>query len=145
MKHAVCKAEAMQVPLSLDPMLQELLEDLVGQVQPLLVERMVLRPSAAVVEASDYLSHKHDARAEWISRGVFMVSEPCLLWTWSKNVGIFLEVHDRVLILVEEMPCSSVFPRVWTISRTMFDQKSLILSMFRQDLELRTGCKTRRR
>ena len=56
LKHACLKAEAMQVPLSVDCQLQDLLDNV-----RVVRERMVLRPSAALVEASDYLSHKHDA------------------------------------------------------------------------------------
>jgi len=72
LRHALSKADAMQVPLSVDSRLYSTLcaaarkwgarGSSVVQVQ----ERLLLRPSNGVVEASDVLSNKHD----WIQTSV---------------------------------------------------------------------------
>mmetsp|Transcript_181497 Transcript_181497/g.576179 ORF Transcript_181497/g.576179 Transcript_181497/m.576179 type:complete len:91 (+) Transcript_181497:156-428(+) len=63
--HVVTKAEAMKVKLSLDMYMQIDLEHVVkdrcgkGTIA-VASDRLVLRPSNGVVEASDYLSGEHD-------------------------------------------------------------------------------------
>ena len=61
--HAVAKADEMGVELWAEPRHEGLLAELVrggaGAVAPA-SGRLELRPSNGVVEASDYLSHKHD-------------------------------------------------------------------------------------
>lgn len=63
--HAIEKAEAMKVPLSVDPDLAQALvaaggdQGATGNVQPV-CESLVLRPSNGVCEASDFLSARHD-------------------------------------------------------------------------------------
>lgn len=65
LRHAIAKADAMEVPLLVDPRLTQVLlavaQDFgsggaVGQIH----ERLVLRPTNGVCEASDYLSNRHD-------------------------------------------------------------------------------------
>lgn len=59
----MAKAERMGVALSLEPHLEGLVASLApaGRARVSAVQdKLVLRPSKAVVEASDYLSHKHD-------------------------------------------------------------------------------------
>ncbi|CAJ1383073.1 unnamed protein product [Effrenium voratum] len=63
--HAMSKADAMNVPLSVDPGLADLLQRIIDHhacshdvVE--VSERILLRPSHAIVEASDYLSYEHD-------------------------------------------------------------------------------------
>jgi len=65
--HAVTKANAMGVMLSCEPKIASELSAAAAKANPSLVpvvmymqDRLVLRPSNAVVEASDYLSNKHD-------------------------------------------------------------------------------------
>jgi len=75
MLHAMSKADAMGVPLSVDECMEEDLERAFGaRAEAAAVdsdvarmgdlrqvsERLLLRPSNAIVEASDYLSHLHD-------------------------------------------------------------------------------------
>jgi len=70
LRHVVGKAEAMRVRLSVDTYLQGELESVVyerGRPSPVPAgsieirsDRLVLRPSNGVLEASDYLSDKHD-------------------------------------------------------------------------------------
>jgi hypothetical protein len=64
-EHALNKAEAMQVPLSVDPRMASHLNTVVAQLGATgtvrqTTERMVLRPSNSIVESSDFLSQKHD-------------------------------------------------------------------------------------
>ena len=65
--HAAAKAAAMGVPLSVEPSLAAALADAVGTHLggtradvALAADRLVLRPSNGVLEASDFLSNKHD-------------------------------------------------------------------------------------
>jgi len=65
LSHAMRKAEDMNVTLSVDTYMGDLLQRLIDRhacshdaVE--IRERILLRPSKAVLEASDYLSHKHD-------------------------------------------------------------------------------------
>lgn len=67
LRHAATKAAAMGVGLSVEPFLERQLaglvtEHLAGSAEDVAVsnDRLVLRPSNGVLEASDYLSHKHD-------------------------------------------------------------------------------------
>lgn len=65
LSHAVEKAEAMGIPLSLDPMLSRELALVCSKrrvqcTSRMILERLVLRPSNGVCEASDFLSHRHD-------------------------------------------------------------------------------------
>eukprot|EP00747_Dinoflagellata_sp_TGD_P210939 gnl/TRDRNA2_/TRDRNA2_84161_c0_seq1.p1 gnl/TRDRNA2_/TRDRNA2_84161_c0~~gnl/TRDRNA2_/TRDRNA2_84161_c0_seq1.p1 ORF type:complete len:415 (+),score=72.07 gnl/TRDRNA2_/TRDRNA2_84161_c0_seq1:3-1247(+) len=65
MRHALLKSEKMRVPLSIDKDLREVMEANVAALgltgtMCTTVEKMVLRPSNGIVEASDYLSKKHD-------------------------------------------------------------------------------------
>ena len=59
LERAVAKAAAMDVMLSVDPADRRLLKAIVGAVADRR-DRLVLRPSNGVVEASDYLTPKHD-------------------------------------------------------------------------------------
>lgn len=64
LRHAISKSKDMSIPLLADRRLLNLMTRLarsmrVGEVQ-LTTERMLLRPSNGVVEASDYLSTRHD-------------------------------------------------------------------------------------
>ncbi|CAK9071895.1 Uncharacterized protein SCF082_LOCUS35475 [Durusdinium trenchii] len=59
LSHAIAKAEEMKVTLSVDTMLGDLLQRLLdtsGATAVEVAERILLRPSHAIVEASDYLS-----------------------------------------------------------------------------------------
>mmetsp|Transcript_1283 Transcript_1283/g.1866 ORF Transcript_1283/g.1866 Transcript_1283/m.1866 type:complete len:469 (+) Transcript_1283:273-1679(+) len=67
--HAAAKAEKMGVALSLDTYAKRTAQQVIesraelwakGATLEVRQDRMVLRPSVGVVEASDYLSHKHD-------------------------------------------------------------------------------------
>ncbi|CAK9111571.1 unnamed protein product [Durusdinium trenchii] len=63
LSHAIAKAEEMKVTLSVDTMLGDLLQRLLdtsGATAVEVAERILLRPSHAIVEASDYLSYQHD-------------------------------------------------------------------------------------
>eukprot|EP00933_Yihiella_yeosuensis_P035263 TRINITY_DN28784_c0_g3_i3.p1 TRINITY_DN28784_c0_g3~~TRINITY_DN28784_c0_g3_i3.p1 ORF type:complete len:455 (+),score=101.41 TRINITY_DN28784_c0_g3_i3:36-1400(+) len=70
LNHAINKAEDMGVRLSVQPGARQALESLLGQREQqggevtTVSERLVLRPSNAVVEASDYLSPEHDWHQE---------------------------------------------------------------------------------
>merc|ERR1712048_629200 len=61
----IAKADAMDAKLSVDPYTQRALEEVIreqgsaGRVE-MASEKLVMRPSNGVVEASDYLSGKHD-------------------------------------------------------------------------------------
>merc|ERR1719265_1652878 len=59
LRHAIAKAQAMGVALSVDRSFGALLESLVAP-DTIYQEHHILRPSNGVVEASDYLSSKHD-------------------------------------------------------------------------------------
>ncbi|CAE7465435.1 unnamed protein product [Symbiodinium sp. CCMP2592] len=60
--HAISKADAMGVPLSVDLMQATALHSLLGSSRDVeeISEKMLLRASNAIVEASDYLSSEHD-------------------------------------------------------------------------------------
>jgi len=62
LKHAVAKADAMGLPLSVDTYLGYELAEVVGNRGTVreVEDRLVLRPSNGVMEASDYLSNEHD-------------------------------------------------------------------------------------
>ncbi|CAE7562954.1 unnamed protein product [Symbiodinium microadriaticum] len=65
--HAISKADAMGVPLSVDLMQAAALHSLLGSSRDVeeISEKMLLRASNAIVEASDYLSSEHD----WVQDG----------------------------------------------------------------------------
>mmetsp|Transcript_54390 Transcript_54390/g.158781 ORF Transcript_54390/g.158781 Transcript_54390/m.158781 type:complete len:283 (-) Transcript_54390:74-922(-) len=77
LQHAMAKAQAMHVPLSVAPSLAEDLRRIAkgkgikGDVRHVR-ERLLLRPSNALVEASDYLGSRHDwlQRAEEVTREI---------------------------------------------------------------------------
>lgn len=73
--HAVAKAEAMGVPLSIDRGFGSMLEtlDVAGEIHEDHKERLILRPSNGVVEASDYLSSKHD----WLQQSEELIGPFC--------------------------------------------------------------------
>ncbi|CAE7621590.1 unnamed protein product [Symbiodinium sp. CCMP2456] len=60
--HAISKADAMCIPLSVDLMQATALHSLLGSSRDVeeISEKMLLRASNAIVEASDYLSSEHD-------------------------------------------------------------------------------------
>merc|ERR1719160_854666 len=65
LKHAVAKSEAMEVPVLIDTKLTEVANQIghdfrAGGRVFYTTERLLLRPSNGVCEASDYLSRKHD-------------------------------------------------------------------------------------
>lgn len=76
LRHAVEKSEAMGLPLSVDPKLSTLVaaasreQGFLGNVEKA-QERLTLRPSNVVCEASDYLSNRHD----WVQMGT-EITEP---------------------------------------------------------------------
>uniref|UniRef100_A0A7S2SDW3 Uncharacterized protein n=1 Tax=Rhizochromulina marina TaxID=1034831 RepID=A0A7S2SDW3_9STRA len=61
-RHAILKSDRMGIPLSLESHLESLASSIVSRPNSVkqVQDKLVLRPSKAVVEASDYLSHKHD-------------------------------------------------------------------------------------
>jgi len=61
-QHAIFKSEQMRIPLSMDSRLDKAMEYVAaaGSEVTIVEEKLMLRPSNGVLEASDYLSNKHD-------------------------------------------------------------------------------------
>eukprot|EP00913_Durusdinium_trenchii_P032186 g30138.t1 len=106
LSHAIAKAEEMKVTLSVDTMLGDLLQRLLdtsGATAVEVAERILLRPSHAIVEASDYLSYQHD----WV-QDKDEITEPIPRALYQpvtarglhqRPVHRMLKVFDQVLIL----------------------------------------------